>query len=105
MKKYIKIENDVLFISQRLKEIDKDYYIIYSLDDRNYQVHVKGQSKNSYAFTIPFSCLDERTIYYALKTRRERQDEIIKEIDRENEKLQEKLIKQQVEKIKEALCQ
>lgn len=103
MKKLLIIENDNYFICQRLKEIDKDYFIVFNLKRNKYEVHVKGQEKNSYAFTIPYDMLDERTVLFALKTRIENQDKIMEEIERENEENYNRLLKQQTNLIKEII--
>lgn len=87
MQKYILIENDPLFICQRLKEIDKSYFVLYNLKKKQFEVHSKDQLGGSFCFTVRFDALDARTIDYALKTRREHIDEIIKTIDKENERL------------------
>ena len=100
----IKIENDVYFISQRLKEIDSSYLVYYNTISKNYEVHSKDQIKNSYCFRVPFDVLDERTIIHAKRTRIENRDRIIAEIERENLLLEQKNIKNQVEMLKEALC-
>lgn len=105
MKNLIEVTSDTFYICQRLKDIDNDYCILFNLSSKKYEVHVRGQGKNSYAFTVPFDTLDERTLFYARKTRRERMDKIIAEIEKENEKYYDKAIKEGVDKIKEALCQ
>lgn len=103
MKNLLIIENDNYFISQRLKEIDGDYFIVYNLNRKKYEVHVKGQFSNSYAFTVPYDRLDERTILFALKTRIENQDKVMREIERENEENYNRLLKQQINLIKEII--
>lgn len=103
MKNLLIIENDNYFINQRLKEIDKDYFLVFNLDSKKYEVHVLGQKGGSYAFTIPYNSLDERTLILARKTRVENMDNIISEIDEENEKIFSSLIKQHVNLIKEVI--
>ncbi len=104
MKELIDIENDVYFISRRLKEIDKSYEVKYNLNQNAYEVHSNEQERNSYCFRVPYPVLDERTISYALKTRAENRDKLIEEIEKNNELLYQKNIKNQVNLIKEALC-
>ncbi len=100
---YIEIENDVYYISSRLKEIDREYRLRYNLRRSCYEVHCLDQ-KDSYCFTVPFDQLDERTLLFALKTRRENRDKIIKEIEKNNEDVYNKQIKEQVKLLKEAIC-
>lgn len=104
MNNLIKIENDVFFITQRLKVVDKSYEIYYNLATKSYEVHSNEQVKNSYCFRVPYDCLDERTIFYAKKTRSENRDKIIAEIEKDNLLLEQKNIKKQVEMLKEMLC-
>lgn len=99
---YCEIKDDVYFVAQRLKEIDKSYYIIFNLSKKCYEVH-SSEQKDSYCFTIPYTQLDERTLHFALKTRRENQDKIIKEIEKNNEDLYNKQLKNQIKLLKEAI--
>ena len=102
-KDYVIIKCDCWFIAQRLKEIDSSYYIVFNLSNQKYEVHSYLQAKNSYCFTLPFNELDERTLNFALKTRRENQDQLIKEIEENNRVIYEKNIKEQINTLKEAL--
>ena len=103
MKNHIVIENDNLYILERLKEIDESYFIVYNTLTSKFEVHSSGQIGGTYCFTIPYSTLDERTIDFAKKTRVERRDEIIKEIDRVNEKREKEVYKEAINHIKEVL--
>lgn len=103
-KDYVFIDWDNLFICQRLREIDDSYRVVYNLNKKVYEVHSVEQPFNSYCFTIPYSSLDERAINFALKTRKQNIDKIILEIDKQNEALYNHMVKQEVNKLKEALC-
>ena len=100
----IKIENDPLFIAQRLKEIDSSYYIIFNTEKKQFEVHSTEQLGTSFCFSVKFPSLDERTIDYALRTRCEKADAIIKALDEENEKIELRLARTALEKIQEGLC-
>ena len=103
MKNLIKIQSDCYFISQRIKEIDRSYEIYYNLNEKCFEVHSNSQVKNSYCFKVPYDTLDERTITFAYKTSVCNMDEIIKEIDKHNQLLYEKNVKNQVNLLKEML--
>lgn len=103
MKNQIVIEGDVLDILGRLKEIDDSYFIVFNLNRKKFEVHSSSQKGGTYAFTIPFDCLDDRTIDFARKTSIYRKDEVIKEIDRQNEKLQKDMLNDAVDHLKEVL--
>lgn len=104
MKNLIKIESDCYFICKRIKEVDPSYEIYYNILLSCYEVHSNGQVKNSYCFKVPYDNLDERTITFAHKTKVSNMDEIIKEIDRHNQILYDKSVKEQVNLLKETLC-
>ena len=53
--------------------------------------------------TFPFDCLDARAVEHARKTRVENEEKIIEEIDRENKRLEKKLINEEINRLKEAL--
>lgn len=103
MKNLINIFTDPFFICQRLKEIDRSYFVMFDLEKKNYQLHSSEQRGNSYCLTFPFDCLDARAVEHAKKTRVENEDKIIEEIDRENKRLEKKLIKDEINRLKEAL--
>ncbi|MCK9574969.1 MAG: hypothetical protein WCX32_02115 [Clostridia bacterium] len=84
----IQINDDVLDIASRIKEIDECYYIMFNTTKRRFEVHNSGQGNNTLATVIPYDTLDARTICYLRTTRRERAKELTKEIELTNERLQ-----------------
>ena len=84
---YIKIENDLYSISQRLKEIDKDYFILLNTKKNSFEVHNSKQKDNTYCLTVPYSELDSRTVSLVKSTKKEYMDNILNEIERNNKKL------------------
>lgn len=103
MKNLLIIEGDTFFINERLKQIDNDYFVVFNLESQKYEVHVRGQFGSTYAFTIPYDTLDERTILFARKTRVSNMDKIMAEIEKDNEMSYNRLLKQQVNLMKEIL--
>lgn len=103
MKNQIVIESDNLYILDRLKEIDESYFLVFNLDRKKFEVHSSDQRMGTYCFAVPYDSLDERTILFARKTRISRRDELIKQMDRENEKLEKKMYRDAVDHLKEVL--
>ena len=103
MKKYFLINSDVYFIAERIKQIDKNYFIVFNRLKNKFEVHAFGQAGGTYCFTIPFDALDERTLEFTLKTRSQNMAQIIKEIDEANQKLQKDNLKFATKKIEEVL--
>ena len=103
MLNYLEIKDDVYYICDRLKEIDESYFVLYSLSKKCYEVHSSNQ-KNSYCFEVPYSVLDERTLIFAHRTASSRRDKLIEEIEKNNEEVYKRQIKEQVNLLKEAIC-
>ena len=83
-KRSFEIDSDCLDIIKRIKSIDNEYFVVFNLDTKKYELHHRGQTKKSYCLTFPYETLDERAYLYTLKTRVQNSDEIFKEIDRMN---------------------
>lgn len=103
MKNQILLDCDPYYIVSRIKEVDENYFIVYNRNRNTFELHNSSQKDNSYALTIPYDTLDERTIFLARKTRKENFDKLIKEMDEDNQKLQNSKIKDAVEQIKEVI--
>lgn len=94
----VKIENDVFDIASRLKEIDSDYFVIYNRTKKRYEIHNEKQ-KPTLALVVPYNGLDSRTIGYVLKTKISRIDEIVREIDEHNEKVEKQKFDSSIERL------
>ncbi|MDR1917544.1 MAG: hypothetical protein LBQ05_00995 [Christensenellaceae bacterium] len=82
-----KITNDMFDISGRLREIDPEYQIYRNNEDGTggrFELWWRGR----FSLVIPFDCLDERTLDYTRRTRRENADEIAQEIDDTNNEIE-----------------
>ncbi len=99
----IKITTDVFFIIEQLKELDPSYYVLFNTETGKYEVHSSMQSGSSYCFSVPFDSLDARTVDHALKTRIANKDKIIAEIDKENELMMKRAVKEELNNLEEAL--
>lgn len=80
----IKIEHDVYNISNRIKEIDRFYYIVFNTSKNCFEVHNSSQTENSFCLTIPYDFLDERTLNLVNETRVENIERILNKIENEN---------------------
>ena len=97
----IELKHDALFVSERLKEIDESYYLVFNTIKGKYEVHSNAQNGCTYCLTCPNQGLDERLVELTKKTRRENLNELLKEIDKENEKIKKQNIKKQMLNLEE----
>ena len=80
----IKIFNDVYNISKRIKNIDRNYYIVYNTSKQKFEIHNSSQVGMSYCLTLPYNELDERTLKLVLKSSTNNIDEILEKIENNN---------------------
>ena len=84
MKGLIPIEKDLFSIADRLKEVDERYRVYRNTLAHRFEVFI-GEALQ---FVVPFQKLDSRTVEYARKTRIERVDKIVQELDKQNQLLE-----------------
>lgn len=101
--KYIPVRSDTLNICDRLKQIDKTYFVLFNRNSGKFEIHSSAQTADSFCLELPFPFLDERTVVYARKYRRERANEIMKEIDFANEKAEKEEAKKRSEGLQVAM--
>lgn len=82
----ITIKNDVFNIFKRIKQINNNYFIIFDTNKNIYEIYEKNNS--CVVFTLPFKELDARAIECVLKRLKTSNEEILKEIERHNLKLE-----------------
>ncbi len=103
MKRSFEIESDCLDIIKRIKAVDEDYFVVFDLDKKKFELHNKSQGGNTYCLTFPFDTLDERAVTLVLKTRVQNSDALFEEMQRENEKQEKDNIKKIWNDFKETL--
>ena len=84
----IQINFDVYNISKRIKDIDRDYYVVYDTSKQKFEVHNSKQIGSSYCLTLPYCELDERSLSYVLKTQSSNIEEILEKIENDNKILE-----------------
>lgn len=77
------IKNDVFNVANRLKSIDKNYFVIYNSNRQKYEVHYK-RSGNTYELTVPYDQLDARTIKLVHTSKVENQKQIFENLEKQN---------------------
>ncbi len=103
MKRSFEIESDCLDITKRIKAVDEDYFVVFNLDKKKFELHNKSQGRNTYCLTFPFDSLDERAVTLVLKTMVQNSDALFEEMQRENEKQEKDNIKKIWNDFKETL--
>lgn len=93
MKKSFEIYSDCLDIIKRLREIDKDYFVMFNLDRNCFELHNRAQEVGgTFCLTLP-DVLDERSVDLTKRTLSQKRDELIAQLDAENEKIMQAKVK------------
>ena len=71
---------------QRIKKIDRDYYVVYDTSKQKFEIHNSNQVGGSYCLTLPYKELDERTLKYVRLTQTANIEEILKNLENDNNK-------------------
>lgn len=74
-------------IPQRLKQIDKGYFVVRNHSTRQFEIHHKDQPFNTFCLSIPWKELDERTLQMVKETSIEYIDNITAQMDKKNEQI------------------
>lgn len=88
------VHTSTLRIPERLKAIDKGYFVVRNHKTCQWEVHHSGQLDNTLALNIPYEELDERTIKLVKSTRIEYAQNVFNEMERNNKKIEEDAKKQ-----------
>ena len=99
----VNIKTDTYFITERLKEIDNGYFVVFNTNSEKFEIHHKDQGLNTFCLSLPYDCLDERVVDLVEKTQIEHIEKLIAEIDKENERKEAQKNKEIINKLKENL--
>lgn len=88
-KPYLKpIFDDIHDIAQRIREVDPSLFIVFNRRSKKMEVHSLEHRPNTYAWTIPFDALDQRTVTKAYENRIERINKyFLMKLDEHNRKV------------------
>lgn len=83
------VEHDLYGIAERITAIEDGYFIVYDTREGRYEVHSADNKGSTYCFTVPYDALDCRTLDYCERTLVAKTDKLLKEMERNNEKIDE----------------
>lgn len=83
----VAVTGDALDIVQRIKEICEDYFVMLNRKTQKFEVHVRGQ-KCTLGCELPFEQLDARAVEYVRRHERDKIDEYMREMAKEEARLE-----------------
>ncbi len=96
----MKITHDVLDVAARLKEIDPEYELHFDAETGRFSLR---DSRGGIQLTYPYPTVDVRMVYDAERTRIERMQSILKEIESANERAENSYLRAEDNNIKDGL--
>lgn len=93
------VTSHTLDIPVRLKEVNRDFFVMFNTKLQKYEIHCASQPESTLACVLPFDALDNRAVQYARQYSRERTENLAREIEEYNERLEKK---QQADMLDEA---
>lgn len=97
MEKLFEVRDDLFGIAERIKSIDANYKIYFNGDTHRFELH-NLRSKPTYQLTFPYATLDKRAVDYTLKSAVKNREKILRLIEENNKKLEERHAKALFEK-------
>lgn len=82
--------SNVYDIPVRLKEVNRDFFVMFNTRQQKFEIHCASQPFDTYACTLPYDELDARALQYVREFSRERTEHLAEEIDLYNEELDRK---------------
>lgn len=99
--KYLLIHDHVSNVPQRLREIEKEYFVLYNKRTGHFEVHSMLNVGSTYCLTVPYKELDWRAVDLVRMTRVDRNDNIHEIIENHNKKIKEDAEKKAIDQIGE----
>lgn len=83
--------DDLYDIGRRIREVDDTLFIVRNIRLGRYEVHCLEHKPNTYAWVVPWDCLDGRVLEKAMDNRIERHGDPDGEVKRYNDDVQRRM--------------
>jgi hypothetical protein len=84
----IYVDGDIYGITERVKEIDPSYFVMFNPRTQQYELHSWEQEDGTLCLNLPFDELDSRTLERAQKHRVENIEKIMSEMEANNARIE-----------------
>ena len=81
------ISGDMFGVVDRIREIDGSYFVVRNYKTKKFEVHAENKRGTSLVLVLPFDRLDCRTVDHVRRTRVERVEKLLKEMEEENKRV------------------
>lgn len=85
----IPVTSHALDIPGRVKELDGRLFIMLNTRTQKYEIHSASETGSTLECVLPYEALDERTVRHVRRHRIERTEELAREVEEHNARLEE----------------
>ena len=85
----IPVTSHALDIPARLKELDEGYFVMLNRKTQKFEVWHRGDGEGMLECVLPYETLDERAVRHVREHRMERMEQLVREIEEHNARLEE----------------
>ena len=93
-KGHVPVVSHALDIPARLKELDEHYFVMLNTGTQRFEVHYRDGEESVLECVLPYDALDERAVRHVRRHRMERMEELMREVEEHNRKLEEEMRKE-----------
>ena len=84
---HIAVLSNTTDIPARLKEVNRDFFVMLNRDTQRYEIHCANQPFDTLACTLPFDALDGRALIYVREYASERFEKVVADMEAYNERI------------------
>ena len=84
----IPVVSHAMDIPDRIRELDKGYFVMFNTKIQKYEVWHRGDGEGVLECVLPYDGLDERAVRHVREHRLERMEQLIREIEEHNARLE-----------------
>lgn len=85
----VPVVSHAMDIPERLKELDEGYFVMLNVRTQKFEVWHRGGGEGMLECVLPYDGLDERAVRHVREHRMERMEQLLREIEAHNERLEE----------------
>lgn len=102
----VPVVSHAMDIPERIRELDEGYFVMLNVKTQRFEIWHRGEGEGVLECVLPYEALDERAVSHVRQHRIERMEQLIREIEEHNARLEaeakKKWLDEAGEKTKEA---
>ena len=85
----IPVVSHAMDIPERIRELDEGYFVMFNVKTQRFEIWHRGSGEGLLECVLPYDALDERAVRHIRQHRIERMEQLIREMEEHNARLEE----------------